>query len=360
MLCAAYGAEVIKIEPCSGDWGRSIGEKFGDETAFSYYYNIGKKSVALDLKSAIGIRAAEDIIKNSDIIIESFRPGVMNRLGLGYEDAARLREGVLYLSVNGFGSSGPLRGLPATDIVMQAFSGFMYCNQRHGIPSRLEYFIIDVVTGLYAFQSLQAAVIGRQMEGKISSRHLECSMLGSALSLQGPKLIEYAMNLKQKNYYAPLAVYRTADGFVSISVRDDERFQSFCKVLERPDLAADPRFRSNKHRVANEAFLDEIIGPIISRISTDELCEGLKKADILHSQVLSHGDIVQDEHVKACSAIIMHENATMDIGIPVAELPGCEASLQNKMPPVIGEHTEEILKRFGWNEAELNSLVGKS
>ncbi|SVB49177.1 uncharacterized protein METZ01_LOCUS202031, partial [marine metagenome] len=155
MLLAQHGANVIKVEPLEGDWGRTLGKMYGDLCAHAVNFNRGKRSIALDLKSTDGIKVAQKLASDADIVVESFRPGVMARFGLGYMDIKAKRQDVIYLSVTGFGQEGPNKNLPVTDSVIQAFSGFMSINRdSEGTPQRLGMIAIDVLTGLYAYQAI--------------------------------------------------------------------------------------------------------------------------------------------------------------------------------------------------------------
>ena len=158
MLLAQHGANVIKVEPVGeGDWARTIGKRYGGHTAYSIPSNLGKRSIALDLKADRGKQVLWRLLSGADVLIEGFRPGVLDRLGFGYDAVSRREPRVLYLSVSGFGQTGPLSDRPAMDPVLQAFTGLMLDNKgEDGIPHRVPFVLIDMSTGLYAFQALSA------------------------------------------------------------------------------------------------------------------------------------------------------------------------------------------------------------
>ena len=164
MLLAQHGADVIKVEPTGeGDWSRTLGKRYGGHTAYSIPANLGKRSIALDLKSAEGKDVLWRLIGGADVLLEGFRPGVLDRLGFGYEAVAKREPRILYLSVSGFGQTGPLAGRPAMDPVLQAFTGLMMDNKgEDGIPHRVPFVVIDMSTALYAFQALSAALYARR------------------------------------------------------------------------------------------------------------------------------------------------------------------------------------------------------
>ena len=184
MLLAQHGADVIKVEPTGeGDWSRTLGKRYGGHTAYSIPTNLGKRSIALDLKSDEGKDVLWRLIDGADVLLEGFRPGVLDRLGFGYEAVAKREPRILYLSVSGFGQTGPLAGRPAMDPVLQAFTGLMMDNKgEDGIPHRVPFVVIDMSTALYAFQALSAALYARRDEPR--GRRIEVSLLQAASAMQ--------------------------------------------------------------------------------------------------------------------------------------------------------------------------------
>jgi crotonobetainyl-CoA:carnitine CoA-transferase CaiB-like acyl-CoA transferase len=167
MLLARYGADVIKVEPLDGDWARLLAPVYGDNTAFSVGANIGKRSIAVDLKSETGRGIVERLIPDADVFLEGFRPGVIDRLGFSYDRLAEINKSLLYVSISGFGQDGPLREKPAMDPVLQAFTGFMSENKgQDGIPHRTPTIINDMATALYTQQALAAALYARRDGGR--------------------------------------------------------------------------------------------------------------------------------------------------------------------------------------------------
>ncbi len=160
MLLAQHGANVMKVEPLAGDWGRALGAVYNDHCAHSIAFNRGKRSLAMDMKNPDALAVARRIAEKADVIVEAFRPGVMAKFGLSYDQVKAVNPNVIYLSVTGFGQSGPNSNRPVTDAVIQAYSGLMTVNRdKDGIPQRLNMIPIDVTTGLYAFQALSAALM---------------------------------------------------------------------------------------------------------------------------------------------------------------------------------------------------------
>ncbi len=189
MLLAMHGAEVVKLEPLTGDWSRGLGMRYGDHTAMSAHYNRGKRSLALDLRAPAAREIALSLATRADIVIEGFRPGVAARLGLGYNELRARNPRVLYVSVSGFGQEGPYAALPCTNSVAQAFSGLMSVNLGNDrTPHRVGAIIVDTLTGLYAAQALGVSLYARERRGE--GRRIEVSLARCAAAILGHKLAE--------------------------------------------------------------------------------------------------------------------------------------------------------------------------
>jgi crotonobetainyl-CoA:carnitine CoA-transferase CaiB-like acyl-CoA transferase len=242
MLLAMHGAEVVKLEPVAGDWSRGLGTQYGDHTAMSAHHNRGKRSLALDLRSPAAREIALALADRADIVIEGFRPGVADRLGLGYAALAARNQRLLYLSVSGFGQDGPYAQLPCTDSVAQAFSGLMSVNLGNdGAPHRVGAIIVDTLTGLYAGQAVGVALYARERSGR--GRRIEVSLTQCAAAILGHKLAEHILEGgAPRALNVPTGAYRTGDGWIMIALVKEEHFARLATALGRPDLATDPRF----------------------------------------------------------------------------------------------------------------------
>ena len=220
-LLAQHGADVIKIEPPGGDWGRGIGKRHGPYSAFFLQVNRGKRSLALDLKQAEARDAAARIAAQADIVLEAFRPGVTARFGLDYESVRAVNPDVIYLSVTGYGQHGPWSDRPLTDSIAQAVTGMMSMNRdKNGLPQRVGMIAIDVMTGLYAFQAVSAALYARTVQGA-PGRHIDMSLQQSAGAFMAAKMIEYHLEGPVPQVVGvPVGTFRSADGFVNINARE--------------------------------------------------------------------------------------------------------------------------------------------
>ncbi|WGS19903.1 MULTISPECIES: CoA transferase [unclassified Bradyrhizobium] len=243
-LLAANGADVIKVEPPEGDWSRRLGTTYGSQSALSAVYNRGKRSLVLDLKKPEGIETARKLAAGADVIIEGFRPGVMDRLGLGYNALSRENPRLIYLSISGFGQEGPYAQRPCSDSVAQAFSGLVSVNVgADGIPHRVGATISDVCTGLYGYQAVATALFARASICK--GRRIDVSLSQSTAALLGHKLAEHVLEGGAPRLLnVPAGSYRTSDGWIMVTLVTEAQYGRLCSVLERDDLATDPRFAS--------------------------------------------------------------------------------------------------------------------
>src|SRR5262245_12664590 len=241
MLLAQHGADVIKVEGIGdGDWARTLGARYGNHSAFSVIGNLGKRSIALDLKAEAGKQVLWRLLKGADIFLEGFRPGVIKRLGFDYESVAAREPRLLYLSISGFGQTGPLAERPAMDPVLQAYTGLMIENRgEDGIPHRVPVIVVDMSTALYAFQALSAALYARRDEA--AGRYLDVSLMQAATALQSIRLM--ACHLEggtMKPGGAPGGVFKVTDGWLSLSAWNDRDWRMLCNAMRMPALADDP------------------------------------------------------------------------------------------------------------------------
>jgi crotonobetainyl-CoA:carnitine CoA-transferase CaiB-like acyl-CoA transferase len=359
MLLAHYGADVVKLEPPGGDWARVLGTRYGSHSALDVTCNCGKQSLVLDLKTDLGRTAARRIAENCDVIIESFRPGVVAKLGLGYESVRATNPGVIYLSVSGFGQSGPYAARPGTDMVAQSFSGMMSFNRdSSGKPNRIGFLVSDTVTALYAFQAVSVALYARRDSGR--GAYLDVSLVQSSAAFLASKIVEGALEgdvPRQLN--APAGSYRTRDGWITITLSKEEHFAALCRAIGREALGADPRFADFVRRADNLAELAPLIqGPLLER-TTDEWVAALGQHDVLCNRVYAMSDWLADPHVLAVKG---YRNAEVEgMGqVPIASIPGSDALLRTAAPdqwPEVGEHSEQVLARYGFAGDEIREMI---
>ncbi|QJW85897.1 CoA transferase [Ramlibacter terrae] len=354
------GADVVKLEPPEGDWSRVLGCSIDEFSPFSVYYNRGKRSLAIDLKSAAGRALALEIACSCDIVIESFRPGVMKRLGLDHETLRRHKPGLIYLSMSGFGQDGPDAQLPATDTVIRGYSGLMSLNKdAQGAPQRFPSIIIDVVSGLYGFQAVMGAVVAKLRYGR--GAYIDCSLLQSALALQAPSIVKHRFEKGQPTVmYVPLGVLATQDAHVSISVNRDEHFTAFCRAIERPELADDPAYSTLAARITNEKPLMALIRDEFRRRTTDEWVARLQAEGILHARIRTYDELLADPELQRAGMLDWLLHTAVAEPLPIPNIPaGPRATAYGVLRecPRVGQHTAEILTGFGWSADRVAEAV---
>lgn len=361
MLCAQHGADVVKIEPPAGDWGRGLGRQYGDLSIFAAVYNRGKRSLAVDMKDAEAQRILSDVAAQTDVIIEAFRPGVMKRFGLDYESVRARNPGVIYVSITGFGQFGPMVDMPATDAVLQAFTGFMNLNKdATGLPRRLDMILIDVVTGLYGFQAITTALLERQ-RGEKTGQYIDCSLMKCAMAFQAASVVQYVVGGGTQAMYVPLGVIPTSDGNVSVSVMHDHHFVALCNVLGRADIGSSELYDTRAKRIERERELMDILRAEFAKRTTAQVQDLLTRAEVLHSPVQTYEQLLEHEQVRVTSAFKWIRQDGIEPELPMANIPGAPAvsSERSHQAPHIGEHSLEVLRQWEVPDSMLNAMLAR-
>jgi crotonobetainyl-CoA:carnitine CoA-transferase CaiB-like acyl-CoA transferase len=349
MLLAQHGADVVKVEPPEGDWARSLGTRYGEQTAFSVVGNLGKRAIALDLKDAGDRAVLHRLAARADVFIEGFRPGVAARLGVDYPAIAALNPGVIYLSVSGFGQTGPDRDRPAMDPVLQAFTGMMHVNRGgDGQPHRVTPIVVDMGTALYGVQAVLAALHGRARGGP--GRHIDASLMSAAAALQSVHLMAHHLEGgRMRPGRVPSGCYRAADGWVQITVLHDADFRALCEILEMPEAADDPRFRTWQARAEHAEALTARLEERLARRPAAAWCAALRRAGIMHERVSSYAEFLAHPHVVATRAVDWLEQP--DVGrVPLPRAPGLPAPAgagRRAAAPGLDEDRDDILRELG-------------
>lgn len=360
MLLARQGADVIKLEPPgAGCWSRQLGKATGDHTAHSLVVHRGKRSLALDLKTKAGVAIARQLADRCDVFIHNYRIGKINPFGLDYPALRVSNPSVVYCWVTGFGPRGPQVERPATDSVMQAFTGFMSINRdKDGTPQRVGMLALDVSTGLYAFQAVSAALYRKAMKGK--GAFIQTSLLESALAFQEAAIIEsHLQGGKVEAIGMPVGAVRTADGHMSVNARRQPQFERFATLLGHREWIGDERFKDPRARVANGEALMALIRPIMTSKTTAEWNRLFAEIDILHGTIHTHQDLFENEQVKAVDALTWVEDPTLG-RVPMGSIAGQpRPSSGDKLTrsPLIGEHSREVLAELGFGVGDIDALV---
>jgi len=358
-MLSLYGASVTKVEPPEGDWIRGIGTAFGDQTALGVVANRGKRSIAINLKSDAGRDLVHRMAADADVFIESFRPGVAKRLGIGYPAVQAINRRILYLSVSGFGQQGPGAGRPATDMVIQANSGFMSVNKgMDGVPHKAGVLIADTATGVYAFQAVAAALFAREKENE--GRHLDISLMQGTAAFLAPKIVEYhAEGGTPRLLNAPAGSYRTLDGWVAVTLVKEHHFERLCRAMEREDLPGDPRFQSFATRSDNSDAIRDIVAEALGKRTTAEWIRRFEDCEVLASPISDFGDWLGDPHIVETTAAPRIDQPDMG-PIPMPTIPGTTppaAPDECPVSPSIGQHGRTILREIGLDNETIAGLA---
>jgi crotonobetainyl-CoA:carnitine CoA-transferase CaiB-like acyl-CoA transferase len=358
MLLAVYGAEVIKVEPPEGDWSRYLGTTYGNHTALSAVFNRGKRSLCLDLKRDEGIRIARQLARDSDVFIEGFRPGVADRLGLGYETLASDNPGLIYLSVSGFGQDGPYARRPGSDSVAQAFSGLVSVNIGNDkTPHRVGSPVSDVATGVYAFQAIATALFARASVG--TGRWIDVNLAQSTAALLGHKVAEHILEGgAPRALNVPAGSYQTSDGWMMVTLVNEPQYKRLCAAIGRDDLASDPRFADFTRRADEADALMAQLRRVFLTQSTETWLGRLHASDVLAEQILSPGDWLHNAHVEATRAAVCLD--TPGIGpVYAPRTPGISGFSEDRLRPApdIGADSREVLLENGFDHETIDDLI---
>ncbi len=349
MLLAQYGADVVKVEPPEGDWARGLGKRYGDMTAFAIAANLGKRSIVLDLKAEEDRQILRRLVSTADVFLESFRPGVAARLGVGYPDVEAINPRIIYLSVSGFGQTGPDAERPAVDTVFQAYTGLMSMNRGlDGIPHRVPVIVVDMATALTNFQAMAVALYARRDEPR--GRYIESSLLRGGATIQTVSMIQHHLEGgKPQPGLTPSGTFRASDGWINLTILRDADFPLLCDALEISEAKGDPRFTTNDLRFANVAALNALLDPAFARRTVAELSARLRAAKLMHQRVNTYLEFLEDPHVKATGAVTWIEQPGVG-RLPVPAVPGLPL-LRGGTPlavaPSLDQHRKEILAELG-------------
>ena len=359
MHLARNGADVIKVEPTgSGCWSRRLGKHTGDHTAHSVIVNRAKRSLAVDLKTGQGVAIVQRLAAESDVVLQNYRVGKIDKFKLDYASVRKSNPNVIYLSISGFGAKGPLSDQPATDSVMQAYTGMMSINRGStGVPQRIEMLAIDFSTGLYAFQAVAAALYRKAMKGR--GAHIETSLLECALALQEGAMMEHHLQGGVAEPIGmPVGMFKTKDGFMSVNARRDEHFKRLAKLLGREEWLSDARYVDSGARVKHRDELMAELRPVFETKTSDEWVALLSTIDILKAKVNTYTDLFADPQVQAVDAVHWVENDTLG-RVPMGTICGQRPPATGDRlahSPHVGEHTREILEGMGYKTGDIDKL----
>ena len=367
MLLADMGADVIKLErPRGGDDSRRMGPPFikGRSAGF-LALNRNKRSLALDLQQERGRDVFRQLLERADVVVENFRPGVMERLGLGYETLRSLKPSLVYCSISGFGSTGPYRNRGGFDLVAQGMSGLMSITGFPGSPpAKVGVPITDISAGNLAAYGVLCAYIHALKTGE--GQMVDCSLLEAGIAytiwessvyfadgeIPGPLGSAHRVS-------APYQALRTSDGHINIGAATQATWEQFCRAIGKPELIEDPRFPSTGERKAREEELAALLEETLAEGTTEHWLNVLEEAGVVAGAIYDMGQVYQDPQVLHRQMLVDLEDPQLgivhNIGIPV-KLSATPGRIRRRAPE-LGEHSREILLESDFSEAEVAALL---
>ncbi|MDC3012079.1 CoA transferase [SAR86 cluster bacterium] len=366
MMLADQGAEVIKVEPLTGELVRHMAAPHNGVNPVFFSCNRGKKSIALDLKTEEGKKILLRLASEADVFMQNFRPGAIDRMGFGEEVIRKLNPKIIYVSISGFGNRGPYANSRVYDPVIQALSGAtdIQADRDTGRPKMFRIIIADKVTALTAAQAVAAALYAREKHG--TAQHIELSMLDCMISFfwpEGMAGIVYAENEidVRKLQGSQDLIYKAKDKYITAGAVSDAEWQGMCKALNREDLVDDERFASPAGRVANAQIRKEITGEEIAKWNSSEILERLQAEGVPSAPLLDRMELLDNEQILANESI---QRINIDgfgevrQARPAARFSKTPTKL-SRPAPKLGEHTHEVLSDIGINETERKNLLDK-
>jgi formyl-CoA transferase len=356
MILADMGAEVIKLEvPVKGDDSRTFPPFKDGESAYFINFNRNKKSIVLDLKNESDIEKFRKIVESMDVLVENFRPGTMERMGLGYEELCKINERLIFASISGFGQYGPYKHRPGYDIIGQAASGLMsITGWPDGPPTRTGTAITDIMSALFCTVGILSALQARSRYGK--GQKIDVSIIDSAVCAIAPilqiYLVENRIPARLGNRYeflAPYEAFKAKDGWFVLGIGNDSIWKAFCTAIKRDDLLNDERFDTNAKRLNQIDVLYDIVSKWAADLKVEEIVSLMEKNRVPAASINNVDQIVTDPHIAVAREMIQ------SLIHPVAgkiQVTGNPIKMNETNPqifassPLLGEHTEEILKKY--------------
>ena len=361
-LLADLGADVIKIEnPKGGDgmrqWPPLNISKQGKEEIYSENFasvNRNKRSMTLNIKDPSDVGLLKRLVSKATILIENYRPGVLNKLGLGYDDLKRINKKLIYCSISGYGQSGPYSDKGAFDVTVQAVAGIMsVTGEKDSSPVKCGVPIGDFCTGLYASYTIMAMLRNVEKNGK--GTHIDCSMLGSLLGISALQTSEYFGNRKAPEKLgsahsrnAPYQAFQASDTFFVIAAGNDKLWGEVCEAVEMEHLKNDVRFKTQSDRAKNQNQLSEILTKKFLKHDTKYWLKEMDKRKVPCAPINNFETILNDKHIKHMEIVkpitLPNGSKTYSVTFPVS-IKGVETK-DLKIPPKLGEHNEEIISEW--------------
>ncbi|MAI42030.1 MAG: CaiB/BaiF CoA transferase family protein [Candidatus Azotimanducaceae bacterium] len=365
-LLADQGAEVIKVEPKIGEQMRHMGKPFNGVPPTFYSCNRGKKSLAIDLKSSEGKLILQQLILDSDVLIQNFRPGAIDRMGFGEEAVRAINSKIIYVSISGFGEKGPYAHQRVYDPVIQALAGAtdIQADKKAGRPKMFRVIIADKVTALGAAQAITAALFYRERSGK--GQHIRLSMLDAMIGFLWPEGMSGLVYAESefdpaKATGAMDLVFETLDGFITAGAVTDSQWQGMCRALNSDQLKDDKRFATSLDRIRHAEIRKEMTASEIARWKSEDILERLDTEGVPSAPLLKRTELLEHEQVIANETVLREEIegfGEVRQARPPARFSATPSEIQAPAPK-LGEHTDEILISLGFSNSKRETLRTK-
>jgi len=366
MMLADYGADIVKIEPPKvGDDSRAYGPFIGKESAYFMSLNRNKRSMTLNFKKQAECDLFKEMVKHADVVVENYRPGTMEKFGLGYDVLKSINPRIIYASCSGFGHTGPYQFKPAYDIIVQAMGGIMsITGSEGGEPTRVGASVGDIIAGMFTAYGVMMALYHREKTGEGQS--VDVGMLDCQVAILENAIARYVTSgnipVPMGNRHpsiTPFSAFTAKDGHIIVGAGNERLWIKLCNILGKAELLQDPRFDTNSNRTAHVKELSAILNEVFKHKTINEWLEVLEKAELPCAPINTVETIVNDPQIKARNMIVEVEHPVAGhlkmAGVPIkmSATPGAV----ERPAPLLGQHTAELLNEIlGWDEAKTNAF----
>lgn len=365
LILADQGADVIKVEtPGVGDHTRGVSTSRSGFSASFLNNNRNKRSVTLDLKDERGLAALKALAKTADVVVQNFRPGVVDRIGVGYEALKAVREDIVYLSIAGFGFDGPYAQKPTYDPLIQALSGLttVQAGSDEDRPRLVRTILPDKLTGFAAAQAITAALFHRLKTGE--GQHITISMLDTVLAflwgsdMGGHTFVGNEVARENTQSFIDL-IYETADGYISVAVQSNKEWAALARAFDKPEWVEDPRFATSALRGKNIDERLEMTQEVLRTDTAANWLERLEAEDVPCAPVLTRREVIRHPQIAANDSLMEHDHPVVGPLRQARPAPrfGATPTALRHPAPALGEHSREVLTELGLTDEEIDAMI---
>ena len=364
MILADQGADVIKIESPAGDHMRRVGTKHKGMTSSFLTCNRGKRSMCVDVKQSKGLALVLELVKSADVLVQNFRPGVIERMGLGEDRVRELKPDIIYLSISGFGKNGSHAHQRVYDPVIQALSGLadVQRDQKTGVPRMVRTIICDKTTALTAAHAITTALFYREKTGE--GQTMDLAMLDTMVGFLWPETMGSLSFVGKEqdpahSQKSPDLVFKTADGYITAGANSDSEWEGMCNALNRPDLICDPRFKTAQARSENIAQRRQIVSDEISSWVSEEILERFDLGGVASAPILTRIDLINNSQIIENNILtIIKDEILGDVRVPRPPVQHSgQPTCVRKLAPFQGADNRALMLELGYKEPEINQYV---